>query len=71
MVVYHHVNAFEDDGHVIFDVIAYNDNKLYDMFYLKKNTEGSDVKASVYSKSSYRRFALPIKSDKVGFSLYM
>lgn len=62
MVVYHHVNAFEEDGNVVFDVIAYDDNKLYDMFYLKKKTE-----ASVYSKSSYRRFVLPIQPDKVGF----
>uniref|UniRef100_A0A7N6BVG0 Beta-carotene oxygenase 1 n=1 Tax=Anabas testudineus TaxID=64144 RepID=A0A7N6BVG0_ANATE len=59
MVVYHHVNAFEEDGNVVFDVIAYDDNKLYDMFYLKKKTE-----ASVYSKSSYRRFVLPIQPDK-------
>ncbi|XP_008274518.1 beta,beta-carotene 15,15'-dioxygenase [Stegastes partitus] len=64
MVVYHHVNAFEDDGHVVFDVIAYNDNSLYDMFYmsnLKKNTEFTE---SGYSKPSYRRFVLPISSDK-------
>lgn len=60
MVVYHHINAFEDAGHVILDVIAYNDNKLYDMFYLKKSPE-----ASVFSKSTYRRFALPIQPDKV------
>lgn len=67
MVVYHHVNAFEHDGHVIFDVIAYNDNMLYDMFYLKKNTE-----ASAYSKSSYKRFVLPIQPHKVGFKkIYM
>ncbi|KAK2859340.1 hypothetical protein Q5P01_003960 [Channa striata] len=61
MVVYHHVNAFEDDGHVIFDVIAYNDDKLYDMFYLKRNTDGGEVS---FAKSSYRRFALPIQADK-------
>ncbi|XP_067343020.1 beta,beta-carotene 15,15'-dioxygenase isoform X1 [Channa argus] len=61
MVVYHHINAFEDDGHVIFDVIAYSDNKLYDMFYLKKKTDASDVS---FAKSSYRRFALPVQADK-------
>lgn len=64
MVVYHHVNAFEDNGHVIVDVIAYDDAKLYDMFYLKKNTEDNDVS---YSKASYRRFVLPIQTDKVWF----
>ncbi|KAM9332031.1 beta,beta-carotene 15,15'-dioxygenase [Pholidichthys leucotaenia] len=59
MVVYHHVNAFEDDGHVVFDVIAYNDNSLYEMFYLNKLKE-----KKMYPKSSYRRFALPIRSEK-------
>ncbi|XP_034021753.1 beta,beta-carotene 15,15'-dioxygenase [Thalassophryne amazonica] len=65
MVVYHHVNAFEDDGHVVFDVIAYKDNSLYDMFYLSKlkdSTTGSDDASE--SKPSYQRFALPIQSDK-------
>ncbi|XP_070842601.1 beta,beta-carotene 15,15'-dioxygenase [Chaetodon trifascialis] len=63
MIVYHHVNAFEDDGHVIFDVIAYKDNSLYEMFYLsklKENKEHDDA----YSKPSYKRFALPINPDK-------
>lgn len=63
MVVYHHVNAFEDDGHVIFDVIAYSDNSLYDMFYMSKLKE---INNDLYSKPSYKRFVLPIQSDKVG-----
>ncbi len=67
MVVYHHVNAFEDDGHVIFDVIAYDDNSLYDMFYLSKLKENPGFCDDTYSKPSYKRFALPIHSDKVGF----
>ncbi|XP_056220621.1 beta,beta-carotene 15,15'-dioxygenase-like [Seriola aureovittata] len=64
MVVYHHVNAFEDNGHVIFDVIAYNDNSLYDMFYLSKLRENTGFHDEGYSKPSYRRFAIPIHSDK-------
>lgn len=65
MVVYHHVNAYEDDGHVVFDVIAYKDKGLYDMFFLSKlNTNTHD---DAYSKPGYKRFALPIHSDKVGF----
>lgn len=68
MVVYHHVNAFEDDGHVIFDVIAYKDNSLYDAFYLNRMKEnpGSEDDDG-YSKPSYKRFVLPIRSDKVAF----
>ncbi|XP_029979097.1 beta,beta-carotene 15,15'-dioxygenase [Sphaeramia orbicularis] len=68
MVVYHHVNAFEDDGHVVFDVIAYNDNSLYEMFYLSKLKENPGFKDSSYSKPNYRRFVLPVRSDK-GFAV--
>ncbi|XP_017285368.1 beta,beta-carotene 15,15'-dioxygenase [Kryptolebias marmoratus] len=64
MVVYHHVNAFEDDGHVVFDVIAYNDISLYEMFYLSKLKEAAGSQSEGYSKPSYRRFVLPIHSDK-------
>lgn len=67
MVVYHHVNAFEDDGHVVFDVIAYDDTSLYEMFYLSKLKETPGFHDDTYSKPSYRRFALPVHSDKVGF----
>lgn len=64
MVVYHHVNAFEDDGHVVFDVIAYDDISLYEMFYLSKLREPAGSEG--YSQPSYRRFALPVHTDKVG-----
>uniref|UniRef100_A0A3Q3NIU8 Beta-carotene oxygenase 1 n=1 Tax=Mastacembelus armatus TaxID=205130 RepID=A0A3Q3NIU8_9TELE len=61
MVVYHHVNAFEDDGHVIFDVIAYDNPSLYDMFYLKENSSPNDEH---FPKPKYTRFALPVRPDK-------
>ncbi|KAM3593587.1 uncharacterized protein V6R79_016439 [Siganus canaliculatus] len=64
MVVYHHINAFEDEGHVVFDVIAYKDNSLYNMFYLSKLKENTTFLDDTYSKPSYKRFALPIHSDK-------
>ncbi|KAK5850164.1 hypothetical protein PBY51_014435 [Eleginops maclovinus] len=64
MVVYHHVNAFEDDGHVIFDVIAYSDTSLYDMFYLSKLKENPGFQDDSYSTPSYKRFVLPVHSDK-------
>lgn len=67
MIVYHHVNAFEDDGHVVFDVIAYNDNSLYNMFYLNKLQENPGFHDETYSKPGYRRFVLPIYPDKVRF----
>ncbi|XP_020781388.2 beta,beta-carotene 15,15'-dioxygenase isoform X1 [Boleophthalmus pectinirostris] len=64
MVVYHHVNAFEEDGHVIFDVIAYKDNSLYNMFYMSKLKEASGFHDDTYVQPNYRRFVLPIRSDK-------
>ncbi|XP_051266943.1 beta,beta-carotene 15,15'-dioxygenase [Dicentrarchus labrax] len=63
MVVYHHVNAYEDDGHVLFDVIAYNNSSLYDMFYLSKLKKNPGFHDDSYSKPNYRRFVLPIHSD--------
>uniref|UniRef100_A0A671VQC2 Beta-carotene oxygenase 1 n=1 Tax=Sparus aurata TaxID=8175 RepID=A0A671VQC2_SPAAU len=62
MVVYHHVNAFEEDGHVVFDVIAYKDKGVYDMFFLSKLNKNTQDDA--YSKPGYKRFVLPIQSDK-------
>uniref|UniRef100_A0A3B4AVD9 Uncharacterized protein n=1 Tax=Periophthalmus magnuspinnatus TaxID=409849 RepID=A0A3B4AVD9_9GOBI len=63
MVVYHHVNAFEEDGHVVFDVIAYRDNSLYNMFYLSKLKEAGSHDDG-YVQPNCRRFVLPVRSDK-------
>ncbi|KAL4630262.1 beta,beta-carotene 15,15'-dioxygenase-like [Arapaima gigas] len=67
MVVYHHVNAFEDEGHVVFDIIAYDDNSLYDMFYL--NSLRQEVTESGSSKKTipvpkYKRFVLPLQTEQ-------
>lgn len=74
MVVYHHVNAFEDNGHVVFDVIAYDDNSLYDMFYLdelKKSTENPGSSSNKhYSSPKCKRFVLPL-TDKVWCLLFL
>lgn len=66
MIVYHHVNAYEEDGHLVFDVIAYKDHKLYDMFYLSKLRENTGKPDGDYSKPNYKRYVLPLTSDKVG-----
>ncbi|CAL8311725.1 unnamed protein product [Merluccius merluccius] len=63
MVVYHHVNAFEENGHVIFDVIGYDDSSLYDMFYLDKLKGNAESQSVAYNKPAYRRFALPLQVD--------
>ncbi|KAG7327290.1 hypothetical protein KOW79_008896 [Hemibagrus wyckioides] len=69
MVVYHHVNAFEDDGYVIVDVIAYDDYSLYDMFYLDKLKKQAASDTVVLPK--YKRFVLPLtdKSAETGENL--
>lgn len=66
MITYHHVNAYEEDDHLVFDIIAYKDNKLYDMFYLSELKENPEKAGENYSKPSYKRFVLPLTSDKVG-----
>ncbi|KAJ7986097.1 hypothetical protein DPEC_G00347270 [Dallia pectoralis] len=60
MVVYHHVNAFEEDGHVIFDVIAYDDPSLYHVFYLDVLKQSSALDKCV---PRCKRFALPVQTD--------
>lgn len=58
MVVYHHVNAFEEDGHVIVDVIAFDDHSLYELFYMDKLKELSAN--SIVAEPKYKRFVLPL-----------
>lgn len=64
MVVFHHVNAYEEDGCLLFDVIAYEDSSLYQCFYLahlKKNSEENSVVTCV---PALKRFAVPLCVDK-------
>uniref|UniRef100_A0A4W4GB49 Beta-carotene oxygenase 1, like n=1 Tax=Electrophorus electricus TaxID=8005 RepID=A0A4W4GB49_ELEEL len=42
-VMFHHINAYEEDGHVVFDLITYEDNSLYDMFYLKNMRQDAET----------------------------
>ncbi|XP_075910043.1 beta,beta-carotene 15,15'-dioxygenase [Petromyzon marinus] len=66
-VVYHHVNAFERAGCVVCDVVAYDDNSLYDMFYLRNLRKGAadfaeDNKMSCLPQC--RRYVLPLGVGK-------
>lgn len=71
MVVFHHINAYEDSGHLVFDLISYKDSSLYDMFYIKNITQ--DINHFVESnKKTFpppvcQRFVLPLDVDKVEF----
>lgn len=67
LVVFHHINAFEDDGHVVFDMITYKDSNLYDMFYienLRKETNQFVKTNKEFSPPVCQRFALPLDVGK-------
>ncbi|XP_033896487.1 beta,beta-carotene 15,15'-dioxygenase [Acipenser ruthenus] len=67
LVVYHHVNAYEEDGHVVFDIIAYKDSSLYDMFYLanlEQSPERFEAENCLSSAPVCKRYVLPLHSAK-------
>lgn len=65
MVVFHHVNAYEEDGCIVFDVIAYEDNSLYQLFYLANLNQDFKENSRLTSVPTLRRFAVPLHADKV------
>lgn len=67
LVVFHHINAYEDDGHVVFDLISYKDSNLYNMFYLeniKKETSNFIQSHKSFSPPSCQRFVIPLNINK-------
>lgn len=65
MVLFHHINAYEEDGHIVFDLIAYTDNSLYDMFYLKNLNKYLEENNKLSSVPTCKRFVVPLQHDKV------
>lgn len=75
LVVFHHINAYEDNGHVVFDMITYEDSSLYDMFYLENLRQDTEqlIERKVFTPPVCQRFVLPLGVDKVfrfGTALY-
>ncbi|XP_055001563.1 beta,beta-carotene 15,15'-dioxygenase [Sorex araneus] len=64
MVVYHHVNAFEQDGCLVFDVIAYADSSLYELFYLANLSQRLAENARLTAVPTLQRFAVPLRPDQ-------
>lgn len=68
MVVFHHINAYEEKDHVVMDLIGYNDSHLYEMFYLdnlqQETSDFLDTNKS-FSPPTCKRFILPLTVDKV------
>ncbi|XP_012860604.1 beta,beta-carotene 15,15'-dioxygenase [Echinops telfairi] len=72
MVVFHHVNAYEEDGCILFDVIAYKDSSLYQLFYMANLNRDFAENSRLTSIPTLKRFAVPLHVDKdaaVGSSL--
>ncbi|XP_066205445.1 beta,beta-carotene 15,15'-dioxygenase [Saccopteryx leptura] len=63
MVVFHHVNAYEEDGCLLFDVIAYEDSSLYQLFYLANLNQDFDQNCRNTSIPALKRFAVPLCTD--------
>ncbi|KAL1007237.1 hypothetical protein UPYG_G00083840 [Umbra pygmaea] len=66
LVVFHHINAYEDDDHVVFDMITYKDSNLYEMFYLENMRMQSNkfIESNVnFSRPVCQRFVLPLNVD--------
>ncbi|XP_037513001.1 carotenoid-cleaving dioxygenase, mitochondrial [Rhipicephalus sanguineus] len=57
---FHVVNTYEDDGHIVFDMIAYEDATILDRYYLDKirNSEGEDFDPDC--QGHFRRFVIPV-----------
>lgn len=64
LVVFHHVNAYEEDGCIVFDIIAYDDSSLYQLFYLANLNQAFEQNARLTSTPTLRRFALPLRGDQ-------
>ncbi|XP_028812374.1 beta,beta-carotene 15,15'-dioxygenase isoform X1 [Denticeps clupeoides] len=66
-VMFHHINAYEDNDHVIFDIITYKDSNLYDLFYMenmRQEVAKFIEKTKDFSPPTCQRFVLPITVDK-------
>ncbi|KAG8429469.1 hypothetical protein GDO86_020113, partial [Hymenochirus boettgeri] len=63
-VIYHHINAYEEEGHVVFDIITYKDNSLYDMFYMANVRKVFSEESAAISVPATKRFAIPLQHDK-------
>ncbi|XP_036441798.1 beta-carotene oxygenase 1, like isoform X2 [Colossoma macropomum] len=62
-VVFHHINAYEEKGHVVFDLITYKDGSLYDMFYMENMKKEIQEEGETVPSPVSQRFVIPINAD--------
>nr|XP_006820470.1 PREDICTED: beta,beta-carotene 9',10'-oxygenase-like [Saccoglossus kowalevskii] len=56
----HVINAYEDEGHVVFDMCCYHDDELITKFYLDYLRNGDHEGKRHFSPSSSMRFVMPL-----------
>ena len=62
LVLFHHVNTYEDDDQLVVDVFSYRDASVIDMFLfdnLRKVSKGSSLSPLCYPE--FQRFVLPLE----------
>ncbi|XP_068165729.1 beta,beta-carotene 15,15'-dioxygenase [Antennarius striatus] len=67
LVVFHHINAYEEDNHLVFDLICYKDSGLYNMFYIdfmRQDENSLEQVQKNFPLPVSQRFVLPLNVDK-------
>ena len=59
----HTINAFEDGNHIVIDLVAYDDDKVLDSFYLNKLRQPE--REQTEGQPSIRRYVLPLVTEEV------
>ncbi|KAH7960207.1 hypothetical protein HPB49_017651 [Dermacentor silvarum] len=57
---FHVVNTYEDDGHIVFDMIAYEDATILDRYYLDKIRNSTAEDFDPDCQGHFRRFVIPV-----------
>ncbi|XP_013381574.1 beta,beta-carotene 15,15'-dioxygenase [Lingula anatina] len=70
LLLFHHINAYEEDGHVVVDVCSAEDGSTFDMIFLDK-LQSEDFKKLMKKNGNTfpRRFVLPLNIDKKASNL--
>lgn len=72
-MVFHHINAYEEEGHLVFDMICYADSSLYDLFYIQnfRHDINNFMQANEkrFTPPICKRFVLPLAVNEVRLPL--